>query len=129
MVTCRDQKWLHILHQMSLQESLSDFPNHLLTYTVTKQATTDASLDAVCYGYVPLFAADGLHEYKLRFGYEMVSHQSAIQLHPALNTLLNHPAALTAVRALRRLRRQDQRLETLETVLGGARCSRRVNPC
>jgi hypothetical protein len=128
MVTCREQKWLHILHQMSRHEALSDFPNHLLTYTVTKQATTDASLDAVCYGYMPLFAADGLHEYKLRFGYELVPHRSAIQLHPLLDALLNHPTALAAVRAVRRLRRENQHLETLETVLEGARCSGPVNP-
>ncbi len=98
MATCREENWLHILHQMSRQEDLSDFPNHLLTYTVTKQATADASLEAVCYGYVPLFAADGLHEYKLRFGYEMIPHRSVIQLHPALNVVFNRSVARAAVR-------------------------------
>ena len=127
MVTCREQGWLHILHQMSRQEDLPNFPNHLLTYTVTAQASADTSLDAVCYGYVPLFAADGLHEYKLRFGYEMVPHWSAIQLHPALNAVLNGPLARAAVRALRRLRRNDQHLETIETVLEGVRSSGRVS--
>src|SRR5690349_5875484 len=58
MVTCRETKWLHILHQMSRQEDLSHFPNHTLTYAVTAQASQDPSLDAVCYGYSPLFAAD-----------------------------------------------------------------------
>jgi hypothetical protein len=114
---------------MSRQDALSDFTNHMLTYTVTEQATADASLEAVCYGYVPLFAADGLHEYKLRFGYEMFFHRSAIQLHPALNAFLNHPAALAAVRTVRRLRPENQHLETIETVLEGARCSRLVNQC
>ena len=126
MVTCREEQWLHILHQMSRQEDLPNFPNHLLTYTVTKQAAADPSLEAVCYGYVPLFAADGLHEYKLRFGYEMVPHRSAIQLHPALNAVLNRPAARAAVRVARRLRREYQQLETLETVLEGARSSGRL---
>jgi hypothetical protein len=121
MVTCREQGWLHILHQMSRQEDLPNFPNHLLTYTVTAQATADASLEAVCYGYVPLFAADGLHEYKLRFGYEMVPHWSAIQLHPLLKAVLDRPFARAAVRAMRRLRRNDQHLETVETVLEGVR--------
>jgi hypothetical protein len=125
MVTCREQGWLHILHQMSRQEDLPNFPNHLLTYTVTAQATTDASLEAVCYGYVPLFAADGLHEYKLRFGYEMVPHWSAIQLHPLLKAVLDRPFARAAVRAMRRLRRNDQHLETIETVLEGVRSSGR----
>jgi len=125
MVTCREQKWLHILHQMSRQEDLSNFPNHLLTYAVTAQAAADTSLEAVCYGYVPLFAADGLHEYKLRFGYEMVPYRSAIQLHPVLEAVLQHPVARAAVRVARRLRQDDQRLETIETVLEGARVSGR----
>lgn len=125
MVTCREENWLHILHQMSRQEDLPDFPNHLLTYTVTSQAAADPSLEAVCYGYVPLFAADGLHEYKLRFGYEMIPHCSAIQLHPILKAVLDRPAARAVVKATRRLRRDDQHLETIETVLEGARLSAR----
>jgi hypothetical protein len=123
MVTCREQNWLHILHQMSRQQDLPNFPNHLLTYAVTKQAAADPSLEAICYGYVPLFSADGLHEYKLRFGYEMVPHSSAIQLHPMLNAVLNRSAARAVVRVARRVRRNNQQLETLETVLEGARSS------
>lgn len=130
MATCREQNWLHILHQMSRQEDLANFPNHLLTYAVTKEATLDASIEVVCYGYVPLFAADGLHEYKLRFGYEMIPHRSVIQLHPAVNLLLNQPAARAAVRIARRLRRENQQLEMLQTVLDGAHSSGPcLNPC
>jgi hypothetical protein len=124
MVTCREANWLHILHQMSRQDELSNFPNHVLTYTVTAQAAADPTVEAICYGYVPLFAADGLHEYKLRFGYEMIRHRSAIQLHPALDMLLNRSAARIAVRAARRFHRDNQQIETLETVLEGARSSR-----
>jgi hypothetical protein len=130
MITCREEKWLHILHQMSRQEDLSNFPNHLLTYTVSRQAVLDASIEAVCYGYVPLFSADGLHEYKLRFGYELIPHRSVIQLHPAVNAVLNQPVARTAVRGARRLRRESQKLETLQTVLDGAGISGpSINPC
>ncbi len=129
MITCREQNWLHILHQMSRQQDLSNFPNHLLTYAVTRQAALDASIDAVCYGYVPLFSADGLHEYKLRFGYEMIPHRSAIQLHPALNAILNQPAARVAVRMARRLC-ESQQLETIQTVLDGARATApTISPC
>jgi hypothetical protein len=123
MITCREEKWLHILHQMSRQEDLPDFPNHLLTYTVTQEANVDASIEQVCYGYVPLFSADGLHEYKLRFGYEMTPHRSAIQLLPILNTLLNRPAARAAVRWARRVRPGSQQLETFQTVIEGAQVS------
>jgi len=125
MVTCREHRWLHILHQMSRQEDLPNFPNHLLTYTISAQAAADASLEGVCYGCVPLFAADGLHEYKLRFGYEMLPHRSVIRLHPVLNAVLDRPVARAVVRAARRLRRDDQYLETIETVLEGAHSSGR----
>jgi hypothetical protein len=126
MVTCREQKWLHILHQMSRQEDLPNFPNHSLTYAVTLQAAADATLDAVSYGYVPLFAADGLHEYKLRFGYELIPHRSVIQLHPTLKALLDSRIAKMVVRAARCLRRSNQRLETVEAVLKGAQLSGRA---
>ncbi len=125
MVTCREQKWLQILHQMSRHEDLPDYPNHLLTYTVSAQAAADPSIDAVCYGYVPLFAADGLHEYKVRFGYELIPHRSAILLHPALKPVLEHPIMCGAVRLARRFLRSDQSLEVIQSILEGARCSRR----
>ena len=108
MVTCREQRWLHILHQMSRQEDLPNSPNHALTYTVTRQAAADPDLDAICYGYVPLCAAGGLHEYKLRFGYEMIPHRSAIQLHPALDAVLNCRVARAAVRVVRGLRHENR---------------------
>ena len=123
MVTCRDQNWLHILHQMSRREDLHNFPNHVLTYSVTEKAAADASIDVICYGYAPRLALDGLHEYKLRFGYEMVPHCSAVQLHPALNAMLNCPAARAALRVARRWRNEDQRLEIIDAVLEGAKLS------
>jgi hypothetical protein len=126
MITCREHGWLHILHQMSNQEDLGDFPNHVLTFTVTKQAMEDESLDAVCYGYVPLFEADGLHEYKLRFGYELLPHQSAIQLHPAMGGILNNGLTRAAIRSARWLGLRNQRMETIQTVLEGASRSRPV---
>jgi hypothetical protein len=130
MITCREGNWLQILHQMSRQEDLPCFPNHLLTYLVTRQALSDASLEAVCYGYAPLFASDGLHEYKLRFGYKLVPHCSAIQLHPALDAILNRTPVTAAVRFVRRFRRDSQQLETLQSVLEGANASGPpVNPC
>jgi hypothetical protein len=125
MVTCREQRWLQILHQMSRHEDLPDYPNHLLTYAVSEQAAADPSIDAVCYGYVPLFAADGLHEYKVRFGYELIPHQSAILLHPALKPVLDNPIACGAIRLARRFLRSDQGLEVIQSILEGARCSRR----
>ena len=124
MVTCREHGWLHILHQMSRQEDLPNFPNHALTFEVTQQAAADESLEAICYGYVPLFEADGLHEYKLRFGYELIPHRSAIQFHPFVSAVLNNPLFHFALRCTRAIRPGNQRLETIESVVKGARSSR-----
>jgi hypothetical protein len=124
MITCREHRWLHILHQMSRQEDLENFPNHLLTFTVTQQGVADESLDAVCYGYAPLFANDGLHEYKQRFGYELIPHRSAFQLHPTLEPILNNSLTHAAVRVGRFLLPGSQYMETIESVLKGARSSR-----
>ncbi len=127
MITCRENGLLHILHQMSRGDDLNLYPNHALTYFVSLQAVEDRSLEAVCYGCVSLISGEGLHEYKVRFGYGVESHQSVIQLHPALNKIINNAGARSAVRLLRRLRPGMQTLETIETVLEAARISRR--PC
>jgi hypothetical protein len=124
MVTCREQNWLHVLHQMSRQEDLADFPNHLLTYTVTKQAADDPDLEAISYGYVPLCAASGLHEYKVRFGYEMIPHRSVMQLHPLLDPILNNGIVRGALHGACRLFRDQPTLETITAVLEGAHASR-----
>ena len=124
MITCREHRWLHILHHMSPHEDRSDFPNHFLTYSVTKQAVDDESLDAVCYGYVPLSATGSLHNFKQCFGYELIPHRSAIQLHPVLDAVLNSRVARAAVSAVRSLCHEDQQLEIIEAVLEGAHSSR-----
>jgi len=130
MITCREQGWLHILHQMSNHEDLADFPNHVLTFTVTQQALEDETIETVCYGYQPLFAADGLHEYKERFGYELVPHRSAIQLHPTLGTVLNNSFTRGALRVARWIGPRNQCFETIDTVLQGASLSRPgAQPC
>ena len=71
----------------------------------------------------PYAPAGGLHEYKLRFGYEMVPHRSAIQLHPVLDAFLNGRVARAAVRVVRRLRHEQRQLDAVQTVLEGAHAS------
>jgi len=123
MITCREQRWLHILHQMSREEDLPNFADYVLTYTATQQAAGDPTLDAISYGSVPLCGAGRRHDHKLGFGYEMVPHKSAIHLHPVLDRVLNWRVARAAVRAARTLCQEHKRLQTIETVLEGARSS------
>ena len=120
MITCREDGWLNILHQMSSHDDLKSFPNHVLTFSVTKAAAEDPSLEGVCYGLVPLISIEGLHEYKLRFGYQVRACNSVFALHPRLDLLLNNRFVRGGVQLLRHLRARDQRLEMMDTILRGA---------
>lgn len=120
MILCKEDRWLHILHQMSRLDSLELFPNHTLTYSVTKAASEDSSLEGVCYGLISLVAEAGLHEYKLRFGYEVIPRACAFVLNHRLEPLLNNSVARWSVRQVRRLCPKAQRLELIDTILCGA---------
>lgn len=127
MITCREDGWLNILHQMSRQEDLKSFPNHALTYSVTKTASDDHSLEGVSYGLVGLISNEGLHEYKLRFDYEVIPLNCVVVLRPTLNLLANNRFVRGGVQMLRYLRPEDQRLEMVETILRGAACTLRAS--
>ena len=121
VITYREDGWLHILHQMSRRDTLHKFPNHVLTFQVTRQAAEDPSLKAVCYGLVGLVAGNGLHEYKLSFDYEVLPQNSVFLLHPAVAGLMNSAPMVGLVSAMRKLRPRNQLLERIESVLMGAR--------
>ncbi|HSW49831.1 MAG TPA: hypothetical protein VLH09_06625 [Bryobacteraceae bacterium] len=121
LIACRDDNWLHLLHQMSRLEDLPNNPNHALTYAVTKMSAEDPTLEAVSYGVLSLIRQDGLHLYKLRFGYEVVERTSAFLIHPALSLVLASGVAQRAVRFLRRIRPHDQRIEKAQAVIEGAK--------
>ena len=125
MIISREDRWLNILHQMSRQEDLRFFPNHALTFWVTKAASEDPFLEGVSYGLVPLISIEGLHEYKLRFGYQVLPCNCVVVLHPQLNFLLNNRLAQGGVQLLRQIRPNDQRLEMMETILRGAELTSR----
>jgi len=120
MITCREDRWLNILHQMSRQDDLKSFPNHALTFWVTKAASEDPFLEGVSYGLVSLISDEGLHEYKLRFGYQVFPCTCVVVLHPQLDLLLNNGLVRRGVQMLRYLRPDNQRLEMIDTILRGA---------
>ncbi len=120
MITCREGQWLSILHQMSRQDDLKSFPNHVLTFSVTKAASEDISLEEISYGLVPLISIEGLHEYKLRFGYQVRPRACVIVLRSQIDLLLNNRLVRRGVRLLRHFWPDNQRLEMMETVLRGA---------
>jgi hypothetical protein len=119
-ITCRDGGWLHLMHQMSRTEDLQHFPNHALSFTVTRLAAKDPALEGISFGIHSLVNSGGLHDYKLKMGFEFIERASAFQLHPSLAPLLLSGASRRVVRGLQRMRPQDQRIEKLGAVLEGA---------
>jgi hypothetical protein len=109
---------------MSRTDLLGNYPNHALTYTLTKSALEDETINAVCFGLVGLSSGDGLTEYKLRMGYEIIEQNSAFVLHPLLDRTLNSPACLNGIDWLNKRRPQHQALKQIRSVLDGARMSR-----
>jgi Acetyltransferase (GNAT) domain len=124
VISCREDGWLQLLHQMSSRELLDYSPNNALTFTVTKAAEEDPAIEAVCYGVAGLSSGPGLHEYKLRLGYQMQSQNSVFLLRPGFETLLSSAAVLNGIGLLRRMRPSNQRIERVESVLTGARLAR-----
>ncbi len=123
VVACREDDWFHLIHQMSRQDELKDFPNHALTFAVTKMAMDDESIEAACLGLLPLIQREGLHTFKLRHGYELWPQNSVFHVRSAWEPWLASTATMHAARVLRRLSPANQRLERVETVLDGIRLS------
>jgi hypothetical protein len=124
-ITCRDGGWLHLMHQNSRTDDLRHFPNHALSFAVTRLAAEDPALEGISFGIHSLLDSAGLHDFKLKLGYEFIERTSAFQLHPALAPVLLSGALRRMVGGLRRMRPQDQRIEKVEAILEGAALSAR----
>jgi hypothetical protein len=122
-ITCRENRGLFILHQMSRTADLKSYPNHTLTFELTRRASEEAALDFVSYGLGSPMRAPGLHAYKSRFGYVFSPQNSVIVIHPRIAPLLGNTVR-AVVRMMRRVRPQDRRLGQIETVIGAALLSR-----
>jgi hypothetical protein len=123
-ITLREDRWLHILHQMSSTEALHAYPNDTLTFELTRLGAADPQLDAICYGIAGLVAGGGLHEYKLRHGYQAEPMNSAFVFHPVAAPVLGTAAAAWTLGRLRKWFPADQRLERISAVIEAGRRTR-----
>jgi hypothetical protein len=123
-ISCCEDGWIQILHQMSRPDALAAYPNHALTYTLTSDAAQDPSVEAVCYGLAGLSSGDGLQQYKLRFGYELQSQNSVFLFHPGVEKLLSSSVVVDGIGSLRRWRPKSEKFKRIESVLIGARMTR-----
>lgn len=120
-ITITEDRCLHALHVFSSAKYIDEyFPAKALTFTLTKRAE-DPDLDSVSYGVAGLVHGAGLHEYKIRYGYEFIPYGYAFVLHPAANLALANPLAAWAVRRARERWPEQQTLERIQSVIDGAR--------
>jgi hypothetical protein len=127
-ITCREDGWLTMVHKMSRLSDLEHCPNHVLDYTITEEAMRDPSIQAITMGWQSLATLDGLHEYKIRMGYQSEPHHCVIQLHPAISRIMTAGPVLRAVDGLSRWRPGDGNASQMAAVLHGAAASRGPSP-
>lgn len=124
-VVYEEDGWVHILHQNSRLDLLEYYPNHALAFTVTSTALAKPGIVGMSYGWKSLVNTAGLHDFKLRLGFECQEHQSVCVLHPMLEPALTSKPALWALGQLRSWRPKDQTLERMGAVMQAARSARR----
>ena len=127
-VVYEEDHWTHILHQNSRVDLLEHYPNHALAFTLTSEAMAQPGHEGVSYGLKSLVNTAGLHDFKLRIGYECEAQNSVCFLHPALAPMLTSGLAVWSLKKLRELRTADQTLQRIESVIGAARAARLGQP-
>jgi hypothetical protein len=123
-VTYEEDGWFHILHQMSRLDCLEHYPNHALAFTLTEAALSKPEIVGMSYGLKSLVNTAGLHDFKLRMGYECLSQSMVCELHPMASGVLTSGLANAGVRLARRCFPRDQRLERAQAVISSARIAK-----
>lgn len=123
-VTYEEDGWFHILHQMSRVDCLEHYPNHALAFTLTEAALAKLEIDGMSYGLKSLVNTAGLHDFKLRMGFECLSQNMVCELHPWASGLLTSGVTNQGVRLARKCFPRDQRLERAQAVISSARAAK-----
>ena len=113
--------WAYALIQMSRTDLLEHHPNHALDFAFNRWAFRQPGVSGVCIGPVPLRHNEGLHNYKIRMGFEARPMNTAIRLHPALAMTAGHRGAEWLIGAARRFAPLRDPLEGLEIAIRGSR--------
>ncbi len=127
-VTYEEDGWFHILHQMSRIDCLEYYPNHALAFTLTEAALSKPEIVGMSYGLKSLVNTAGLHDFKLRMGFECLSQNMVCELHPMASGLLTSGLVSAGLRVVRKCFPRDQRLERVQSVISSARVARGLEP-
>lgn len=118
-VTLTEDRCVHIMHVFSSAQLIDEFfPSKALTFTLTKRVE-EPDIDAVSYGLSGLVQGAGLHEYKIRYGYDFIPYGYAFVLHPLARLALN-PLTAWGVRAARQRWPAMQTIGRVQSVVDGA---------
>jgi hypothetical protein len=120
-ITCLEDNWLHILYKMTDLQLDARHPSQVLDFTITSRALAIPGLMAVSMGWSPLVPIAGLHEYKIRLGYDCEPQYSVIQLRTGLERVLNSWLGQMTMHGLRRTAGLSQTLRTALAVADGVR--------
>jgi hypothetical protein len=123
VMSCRDAGWEHLLIQMSRTELLKSYPNHAIDYFLIDRAMRMPEVAGVCLGSLPLRPGEGLHNYKVRMGYEVTPQDAVLAVHPLLKPLATHRMAGPLARQASRWSQLSGLAERLEILAAGARMS------
>jgi hypothetical protein len=92
----------YILYHHSANQYLNLRPNHLLTFTITRELMAVPEINCVSLGYESIRDLSGLDDYKLRLGYTKRPLHQVVRLHPLLKGMILGPAGQLTIRELRR---------------------------
>ena len=123
VMSCRDANWEHLLIQMSRTELLKSYPNHAIDYLLIERAMANPEIHGVCLGSLPLRQGEGLHNYKVRMGYEVMPQDAVVAVHPLLSPLATSRVAGPLARQAGRWNQLSGLSERLEILAAGARMS------
>jgi hypothetical protein len=123
VMRCLDDNWLHLLIQHSRSADLDKFANHALDYHLITQAMADPAIEGVCMGPMALRESAGLHQYKIRLGYQVIRQNAVIRMHPALAPIAKSDTLYALARWGRKFPPLAPKLERIELLMAGSRLS------
>ncbi|MBY0505760.1 MAG: hypothetical protein K2X03_17730 [Bryobacteraceae bacterium] len=123
VMSCRDAGWEHLLIQMSRPELFKSYPNHAIDYFLIERAMSLPEVVGVCLGTLPLRISEGLHNYKIRMGYEVRPQDAVVVVHSLLEPLATSRLAGPLARQAGRFSQLAGLAERLEILAAGARMS------
>ncbi|MBN1812157.1 MAG: hypothetical protein JXA14_10005 [Anaerolineae bacterium] len=113
----------NILHEMSRTDLRDFYPNHVLQYTVIREAIIMPNVCSVSAGLESIFEIPGLDRFKRHAGYEKLPRNYIVVLHPVLRAILLGRLGRMILDAAHRRFPQHDRIKRVHATANMARLS------